>query len=272
MAFLRSGSMNTWRSSAPFATFHLGADEAYTLGECPRCRAYAAEHSLSELYIDHINAMSRPLVDKGIRPAIWGDMVLHHPEALDKLSRRGHDLRLALRQVRRLRHGPGLGPRRPEPRTSSTADARRFGAFLYPLGDEPGRDPDPFYTSDFLAANGFDVVVCPSSSCYGDSVFAPRTYFHMRNTADSFRKGSTPRAQGRSPDQLDRASFPMGAAAAARSSCPASWPNTPAGRSRTSRSAYVSGALRRRRPGVLRRRGPAGEARPVQFRLGPGLL
>ena len=48
-----------------------------------------------------------------------------------------------------------------------------------------------FYTADYLAANGFDVVVCPSSSCYGDSVFAPRTYFHMRNTYDSFRKGTS---------------------------------------------------------------------------------
>ena len=71
----------------PVRVFHLGADEAYTLGECPRCRAFAAEHSLSELYIDHINAMSRPLIDRGIRPVIWADMVLHHPEALDKLSR-----------------------------------------------------------------------------------------------------------------------------------------------------------------------------------------
>ncbi|HMA53850.1 MAG TPA: family 20 glycosylhydrolase, partial [Acidobacteriota bacterium] len=34
----------------PVRVFHLGADEAYTLGECPRCRAFAAEHSLSELY------------------------------------------------------------------------------------------------------------------------------------------------------------------------------------------------------------------------------
>jgi hexosaminidase len=68
--------------------FHLGADEAYTLGECPRCKAYAAERSLSELYIEHMNAMSQPLIDKGVRPVIWGDMLLHHPEALDRLSRK----------------------------------------------------------------------------------------------------------------------------------------------------------------------------------------
>ena len=180
----------------PIRYFHLGADEAYTLGECPRCRAYAAEHSLSELYIDHINAMSRPLIDKGIRPAIWGDMVLHHPEALDKLSRK-----IMIFDWLYDRYD-GCGTVQVWGRGSLTRDEldasalERFGAYLFPLGDEPGRDPDPFYTSDFLAAHGFDVVVCPSSSCYGDSIFAPRTFFHLRNTADSFRKGSATRLKG----------------------------------------------------------------------------
>ncbi len=180
----------------PVRYFHLGADEAYTLGECPRCRAFAAEHSLSELYIDHINTMSRPLVEKGIRPAIWGDMVLHHPEALDKLSRKVMIFDWLYDRYE------GCGRVQVWGRGSLAADEldaptlERFGAFLYPLGDEPGRDPDPFYTADFLAAKGFDVVVCPSSSCYGDSVFAPRTFFHMRNTADSFRKGSVERLRG----------------------------------------------------------------------------
>ena len=176
--------------------FHLGADEAYTLGECPRCRAYAAEHSLSELYVDHINAVSRPLIEKGIRPAIWGDMILHHPEALDKLSRRIviydwlYDRYDGVGTVQIWGRGSLL------PGEIDASALERFGRYIFPLGDEPGRDPDPFYTSDYLAANGFDVVVCPSSSCYGDSVFAPRTYFHMRNTADSFRKGWAPGVGG----------------------------------------------------------------------------
>jgi hypothetical protein len=169
--------------------FHLGADEAYTLGECPRCRAYAAAHSLSELYIDHMNAVSVPLVEKGIRPIIWGDMLLDHPEALDRLSRKAvifdwlYDRYYGFGKVMVWGRGE-LAKDELEPAMLS-----RFGPYLYPLGDEPGRDPDPFYQADYLAANGFDVVVCPSSSCYGDSVFAPRTYFHMRNTHDSFRKG-----------------------------------------------------------------------------------
>jgi len=169
--------------------FHLGADEAYALGQCPRCRAFAEEHSLSDLYVGHINAVSQSLTDKGIRPIIWGDMILHHPEALDKLSRKImifdwlYDRYYGSGEI----HVWGQGNRGKDELDARTLE--RFGAFLYPFGDEPGRDPDPFYTSDYLESRGFDVVICPSSSCYGDSVFAPRSFFHMRNVYDSFRKG-----------------------------------------------------------------------------------
>jgi len=187
--FLRKWTDEYLEVFGPIKVFHLGADEAYTLGQCPRCRAYAEEHSLSELYIGHINALSQPLADKGVRPIIWGDMILHHPEALDKLSRKVmifdwlYDRYYGCGQV----HIWGQGNRGRDDLDAATRE--RFFAYLYPSGDEPGRDPDPFYTADFLQARGFDVVICPSSSCYGDSVFAPRTFFHMRNTVDSFRKG-----------------------------------------------------------------------------------
>jgi hypothetical protein len=143
-----------------------------------------------------MNAMSLPLIEKGIRPVIWGDMLLHHPEALDKLSRKVvifdwlYDRYYGAGAVQVW----GRGNQAKEELDAATLE--RFGAYLYPLGDEAGRDPDPFYTADYLAANGFDVVVCPGSSSWGDSVFAPRTFFHMRNTADSFRKGTSGRLKG----------------------------------------------------------------------------
>ena len=171
--------------------FHLGADEAYTLGECPRCRAYAAEHSLSELFIDHINAVSRPLIENGIRPAIWGDMLLHHPEALDRLAKNVMVFDWLYDRYDGVDTVQVWGRGSVSPDDLDVDTLGRFGPYLFPLGREPGRDPDPFYTSDYLAAHGYDVVVCPSSSCYGDSVFAPRTFFHMRNTRDSFRKGAS---------------------------------------------------------------------------------
>ena len=88
VTFLRKWIDEYLEVFGPVRYFHLGADEAYTLGECPRCKAYVSEHSLSDLFIEHINAMSQPLIEKGIRPVIWGDMLLNHPESLARLSRR----------------------------------------------------------------------------------------------------------------------------------------------------------------------------------------
>ena len=65
----------------PIKYFHIGADEAYEIGDCPQCRSYAKEHSISQLYIDHVNRVIEPLLQKGITPALWADMVLHYPEA-----------------------------------------------------------------------------------------------------------------------------------------------------------------------------------------------
>jgi len=123
-------------------------------------------------------------------------MVLDHPEALDRLSKK-----IVIYDWLYVRYVGadgvwvwGQGTKKKDELDAPTL--ARFGPYLYPLGDEPGRDPDPFYQSEYLAALGFDVVVCPSSSCWGDSVFAPRTYFHMRNTYDSFRRGGAGRLGG----------------------------------------------------------------------------
>jgi hypothetical protein len=64
-----------------------------------------------------------------------------------------------------------------------------YGKFMYPLGKEPGREADPFYTADFLASQGFRVVTGPASSCFGDSVFAPSHWLRVANTFDSVHKG-----------------------------------------------------------------------------------
>jgi Glycosyl hydrolase family 20, catalytic domain len=196
LSFLRKWTDEYLEVFGNIKYFHLGADEAYSLGQCPRCRAYAQERSLSDLYVTHINAVSRPLADKGIRPVIWADMILHHPEALDRLSKKTmifdwlYDRFYGSGEV----HIWGQGNRRKDELDARTVE--RFGVFLYPFGDEPGREPDPFYTSAYLESRGFDVVICPSSSCYGDSVFSPRPFFHMRNVFDSFRRGLSGKRKG----------------------------------------------------------------------------
>jgi hypothetical protein len=167
--------------------FHLGADEAWTMGSCPKCRGYVDKHSKSKLYIDHVTSVAKPLWRRGITPAIWADMLLTHPETLDQLPRHfslfdwHYELRRGMPQVQVW--GPGM--------TSASAltpeTLARFGRWLYPDGNEPGRDPDPFFNATYLRDKGFRVVGCSGSSSYGDNVFAPRHWLHVVNTADWVR-------------------------------------------------------------------------------------
>ena len=144
---------------------------------------------LSSLYIEHINALSEPLVARGITPIIWADMALHHNEALDRLSR---DI-MFFDWMYDIRYGMGkfwVWGREWVPNDSIPEGiTAQFGEFLFPEGDEPGKDPETFYTADFLSAQGFRVATCPSSSSYGDNVFAPRNWYHLANTFDSCHKG-----------------------------------------------------------------------------------
>lgn len=41
--------------------FHLGGDEAYVFGKCPKCSSYAEAHSRNKLFGNHIRALAEPL-------------------------------------------------------------------------------------------------------------------------------------------------------------------------------------------------------------------
>ncbi|MDD6176169.1 MAG: family 20 glycosylhydrolase, partial [Firmicutes bacterium] len=67
---------------------HMGHDEIYQLGVCPRCRT----QDPADLYVKHVTAMHDYLAKKGLRMMIWSDM-LHPteryktPPAIDRLPR-----------------------------------------------------------------------------------------------------------------------------------------------------------------------------------------
>jgi hypothetical protein len=65
---------------------HIGADEVYQLGSCPRCRQYLQTHTKSELYISFINKVAQHLLDAGKTPIMWHDYLLKYPDNLDKLN------------------------------------------------------------------------------------------------------------------------------------------------------------------------------------------
>jgi len=174
----------------PVKTFHVGGDESWWLGSCPRCKEYVQHNSLGELYLQHINPILKSLIDKGIQPALWADMVLSHPEIADRVPRQT----LMFDWMYDLYRGNGKvwvwgdlimcdKEQIPPPRLAV------YHRYLFPHGDEPGREPETFYTADFLKDKGFNVVTCPGASHFGDNVFIGRTYLHLVNTFDSWRKG-----------------------------------------------------------------------------------
>ena len=60
---------------------HLGGDETNQLGRCDRC----ARREPADLYADHFGRLAREVLKRGRRPALWGDMLIKHPEALDAI-------------------------------------------------------------------------------------------------------------------------------------------------------------------------------------------
>lgn len=52
--------------------FHMGGDEAWWFGSCPEC----SRRKRGELYAEHIFDLAEVLLKHGIRPGVWGDMIL----------------------------------------------------------------------------------------------------------------------------------------------------------------------------------------------------
>ena len=66
---------------------HLGGDETYQLGACPRCAERVRSIGKAGLYGEYYGKMCRRVLDRGRRPCLWGDMLAGYPEALDGIPR-----------------------------------------------------------------------------------------------------------------------------------------------------------------------------------------
>ena len=66
---------------------HLGGDETRQLGQCARCEPRVREAGPAALYAEYFAPLCEWVLKQGRRPALWGDMLLKHPEALAQLPR-----------------------------------------------------------------------------------------------------------------------------------------------------------------------------------------
>ena len=133
--------------------FHLGADEAHAFGSCPTC----AKRDRFELFIEHLDGLASILLERGVRPGIWCDMML-----TGKLS------------------GAQLD-----------AQVNKFPKYLtawywdYYYGSDEKNVSRWADRIEHLTKNGFPVVFAAASASWGDSPFLPVYERHAGNVAAS---------------------------------------------------------------------------------------
>lgn len=69
---------------------HIGGDETWQLGQCDSCKAKVEASQgdgRAELYGQHFGKLAHYVLERGRRPAVWGDMLLSHPEAATYLPK-----------------------------------------------------------------------------------------------------------------------------------------------------------------------------------------
>ncbi len=67
--------------------FHIGADEARHLGECPKCKREVEKIGKGGLYVNYINKVCQWVKEQGKIPILWDDILCHYPETLNKLNK-----------------------------------------------------------------------------------------------------------------------------------------------------------------------------------------
>ncbi len=141
----------------------ITGDEVFREGGfCPACGDYAKTGRLSDLYTTYYGDLSRWVLAQGVRPMMWGDMILTHPEAIGRLPREvvfgdwnysGH----AAGTDGRTLYVRGAGEFRPgDEQQIPERYARVFGKYFK---STDGRAPfEPFPYLRYFQDQGFDVL------------------------------------------------------------------------------------------------------------------
>lgn len=163
---------------------HLGGDEAGHLGDCPKCAAFVADSSKSELYMQHYGPLCRRVLELGARPIIWHDMAAAHPECLDELPRETVFLdwdysrnSSSAERARMWRHPNVFVSAAEFEALEPPAWRERYRPyFLYDDGSV-----NPYYSAEFLLDQGFEVILGSACRCSGDSYWFPDNHRHLPN-------------------------------------------------------------------------------------------
>ncbi|MCG3179424.1 MAG: hypothetical protein BIFFINMI_01759 [Phycisphaerae bacterium] len=163
---------------------HLGGSLARQLGEGASADAVAAKGK-SLAWVEYMNVICRHVQARGRTPIVWTDMLVGHPQALNRFTRDCllmHWNYATTQAVAADFEDPGIG--RVNARTCKGMDPEireRYEPFWKLGGAKP---PRTFYTPApvaYLQNAGFSVIVAASVRSRGDSYAAPR----LRHAVDN---------------------------------------------------------------------------------------
>ena len=191
----------------PREFFHMGGDETWSLGVGPKSRPLVKEIGIGGLYLRHMRPIFEHLRKRGLRPIIWADIVLSHPEIIQDIPKYVvlMDWDYGIRSDR----GPGLhihagGALNPQTGHRATlwgvtwADYAKcensvFKAHFekFAVDGQTRKDGTfaQFYGTDALLAAGLDVITASANRSCGDMTGISDHDLHLSNCFHSARKG-----------------------------------------------------------------------------------
>lgn len=176
--------------------FHIGGDETWVLGSCPRCRKRVEEVGFSGLYIEYMNEICDLVQKAGKTPVIWSDMLSNHPEAIDRFPKdavinywdywsQGECMPFVIWNAKRytmenLAEVPEHIRKIYDPYWFKSERAAEFKSFPY---------------LDFFLDNGYSIISSPATRSFGDSYNFPSYLTHIPNIV-GFAKASAGKTPG----------------------------------------------------------------------------
>ena len=154
---------------------HLGADEAWGLTKIDRPECSAQREGPSSVFLRHMQPLFDQVLAAGKRPIIWADMLLRHPEEIDRFPKEVVFCDWLYSQT--AEYGPDLqvwGTGRFTPDGYDRVSARERQWYEKYWRMDSAKFPGEFYQfpyTPFLRDHGFDTISAPAT-LYAANSFA----------------------------------------------------------------------------------------------------
>ena len=164
----------------------LGGDEAHSLGSCLHCKARGL--SKGDLYLQHYLPLIQQTERAGKRAMLYGDMLLAHPEIIDRIPRSvvvcDWDYYSTEKNDLCRIWGSPVQVKAGESWAKVPAPLRQFEKYFI---DSQGQLINFPYAA-FLKEMGFDVVLLPAAPSCDDNYCVSGTQWHVMNAMAAARR------------------------------------------------------------------------------------